>query len=153
MKYSIIFIHGLRGHPRKTWEGQTNIAPDETGKKSRSTFFQSFRKPRAPSDETGIPDKSPPEVFWPQELLAVDFPQAKVWTYGYKADVIGMFQANNKNSISAHGRDLGHAIRRDIDENPILFVVHSLGGIILKDVSIMTPVLNATDESIGFSRI
>ena len=111
--FNIIFIHGLRGHPRRTWEGQ--ITPDETNKKSRSNFFNSFHKPSARSGEIDTQAKSPPKVFWPEELLAVDFPKAKVWTYGYKADVIGMFQANNKNSILAHGRDLGHAIRRDID--------------------------------------
>jgi predicted nucleic acid-binding Zn ribbon protein len=39
-----------------------------------------------------------------------------VWTYGYKADVIGgLFQANNKNSISQHGRDLSVRLEREID--------------------------------------
>jgi hypothetical protein len=39
-----------------------------------------------------------------------------VWTYGYNADVIGgLFQANNKNSISQHGRDLSVRLEREID--------------------------------------
>ncbi|KAK2591961.1 hypothetical protein QQS21_010333 [Conoideocrella luteorostrata] len=65
------------------------------------------------------------KLFWPAEFLTVDIPEARLWTYGYKADVIGgLFQANNQNSISQHGRDLA---------DPTLFVVHSLGGIIVKD--------------------
>ncbi|PVH98333.1 hypothetical protein DM02DRAFT_531366, partial [Periconia macrospinosa] len=77
-------------------------------------------------------------VFWPEQYLASDIPQARVWTYGYNADVIGaLFQANNKNSISQHGQDLSVRLERDIDntwQEPIAFVVHSLGGIIVKDV-------------------
>jgi hypothetical protein len=55
-------------------------------------------------------------VFWPEAYLAADIPQACVWTYGYNADVIGgLFQANNKNSISQHGRDLSVRLEREID--------------------------------------
>jgi hypothetical protein len=83
----------------------------------------------------------------------VDVPRAQIWTYGYNADVIGgVFQANNKNSISQHGQDLSVRLEREIGnsvgrslyllnvwflialQNPIAFVVHSLGGVILKDV-------------------
>jgi hypothetical protein len=38
-----------------------------------------------------------------------------VWTYGYNADVIGVFQANNKNSVSQHGRDLAVKLEREIE--------------------------------------
>jgi hypothetical protein len=74
-------------------------------------------------------------IFWPEEYLVPDIPQACVWTYGYNADVIGgIFKANNKNSISQHGQDLSVRLEREIcNEKPLVFVVHSLGGIILKD--------------------
>lgn len=60
---------------------------------------------------------SPPsDIFWPEEYLVSDLPQARIWTYGYNADVIGgLFQANNKNSVSQHGRDLAAWLERDID--------------------------------------
>ncbi len=69
-------------------------------------------------DPSSSPTSSPPSstVFWPEEYLALDIPQAQVWTYGYNADVIGgLFQANNKNSISQHGRDLSVRLEREID--------------------------------------
>ena len=54
-------------------------------------------------------------VFWPEEYLAVDIPQARVWTYGYNANVIeGFFKANSRNSISDHGRDLSEKLPRGI---------------------------------------
>jgi len=57
------------------------------------------------------------EVFWPNDFLVDDIPDARVWTYGYDADTIGgLFAANNKNSISQHGRDLAVRIERDIED-------------------------------------
>jgi hypothetical protein len=55
-------------------------------------------------------------LFWPDEYLAEDIPEARVWTYGYNADVIGgMFEASNKNSVSQHGRDFAVKIEREIE--------------------------------------
>jgi len=73
---------------------------------------------RSTSEQAQSPLLPPPlsKVFWPEEYLASDIPQAIVWTYGYNADVIGgLFQANNKNSISQHGRDLSVRLEREIE--------------------------------------
>ncbi|EUC36943.1 hypothetical protein COCCADRAFT_86924, partial [Bipolaris zeicola 26-R-13] len=145
---NIIFIHGLRGHPRRTWEG--NIKPSSIGsdatKKSKSLQIRSFfrrEQARSPAPEISQAQdppstptsSSPSSIFWPEEYLVPDIPRACIWTYGYNADVIGgIFKANNQNSISQHGQDLSVRLEREIcNEKPILFVVHSLGGIILKD--------------------
>lgn len=82
--FSIIFVHGLRGHPRSTWE---------------DTKHKGFG----------------PKVFWPEQFLAPDLPRARIWTYGYNANVIGFFAAINKNSILQHGEDLAVRLEHDID--------------------------------------
>lgn len=42
--------------------------------------------------------------------------EARIWSYGYNADVIGgFFQANSKNSVSQHGRDLAVRLEREVD--------------------------------------
>jgi hypothetical protein len=78
--------------------------------------FQSlFRKSVLVADKTRE-DSTPQRLFWPEEFLKVDIPEAIVWTYGYNADVIGgIFQANNKNSVSQHGQDLTVKLLRDIE--------------------------------------
>ncbi|PVH93671.1 hypothetical protein DM02DRAFT_619122 [Periconia macrospinosa] len=141
---NIIFVHGLRGHPRGTWEA-ASVASSERrsdATKKHKGVKSWFQRPRAASPSTSTeqahvssPSPSSSSVFWPEQYLASDIPQARVWTYGYSADVIGgLFQANNKNSISQHGQDLSVRLERDIDNSkPIAFVVHSLGGIIVKD--------------------
>ena len=75
-------------------------------------LFNRFRKSRTASDKVQSGDGG---VFWPQELLAKEMPDTAIWTYGYNADVIGIFEANNQNNVSQHGRGLAAALERDID--------------------------------------
>ncbi|KAF2678942.1 hypothetical protein K458DRAFT_315716, partial [Lentithecium fluviatile CBS 122367] len=153
---SIIFVHGLRGHPRGTWEAtpvRTGERRSDATKKQRSvrSWLQRQGATSHPtSTEQAHASSSPSSsVFCPEQYLASDISQARVWTYGYNADIIGgLFQANNQNSISHHGRDLSVRLEREIDNNqPIAFVVHSLGGIIVKDV-LMNPLAIHRSERI-----
>jgi hypothetical protein len=80
-------------------------------------------KPSTPTAniQTGEGSSTSPKLFWPDEYLTQDIPEARVWTYGYNADVIGgLFQANNQNSVSQHGRDLAVRVERDIENKVIL---------------------------------
>lgn len=116
---SVIFIHGLRGHPRHTWEESRSVAgssEEAATPRRRTNPLKSFfgPKPRpVPSDQPEQPSK----VFWPEDYLIDDIPEVRVWTYGYDADAIGgVFQANNKNSVSQHGRDLAVKIEREVEK-------------------------------------
>jgi hypothetical protein len=129
---SVIFIHGLRGHPRTTWEYaapvQQNVAVtastgvDVAPAKKRNWLDKLKSKSPSPSriDELGlqVADNSDPAggsktIYWPAELLPSTVPSAKIWTYGYNADVVGgLFQANNKNSILQHGNDFMVKVER-----------------------------------------
>lgn len=60
-------------------------------------------------------EERPNKLFWPDEYLTQDIPEARVWTYGYNADAIGgLFEANNKNSVSQHGQDFAVRVEREI---------------------------------------
>ncbi|KAI1841866.1 hypothetical protein JX266_011944 [Neoarthrinium moseri] len=135
-------VHGLRGHPQTTWEDDRKQSKDDEqlASSGRRSGFRSFFTPRRRTGKTNrshqqSDDASGEKIFWPSDYLVGDLPDARVWTYGYDADVIGgMFDANNKNSVSQHGRDLAVKLERDIDNTePIIFVAHSLGGVIVKD--------------------
>jgi hypothetical protein len=80
------------------------------------------------------------EVFWPKDLLAPDYNDTRILTYGYDSRVANFFSGPaNQNGILQHGRDLLTRLagrRRKADPTrPLIFVVHSLGGLILKEVS------------------
>ena len=73
-------------------------------------------------------------MYWPQDLLPQTIPNARILTYGYDADVIGgLFKGASKNNITQHARDLMLKLEREVEGEPIVFVAHSLGGILVKE--------------------
>lgn len=124
-----MFIHGLRGHPRRTWEAAAGASYNIEALEKPKGFKSLFKRRTVASPSTRIEQSQASStlsssssllssnVFWPEDYLASDIPQARVWTYGYDADVIGgLFQANNKNSISQHGQDLSVKLEREIED-------------------------------------
>ena len=114
--YSIIFVHGLKGHPRNTWEASSGGSQkDNTGSARKNHGFLSSIFGSKKSSEA-VRGESDQGIFWIEDFLPEDLPNARILTYGYNADVIGgLFQANNKNSISQHGRDLKAKLERDLE--------------------------------------
>ncbi|KAH8896558.1 hypothetical protein GQ53DRAFT_889772, partial [Thozetella sp. PMI_491] len=112
---SIIFVHGLRGHPRLTWEDdiEPHIKGPGTSKPSKRKRLSALFKPKPSTLTSDVSsNEHPQKVFWPDEYLTGDMPDARVWTYGYNADAIdGFFQASNKNSVLG-GIIVKDAIRR-----------------------------------------
>ena len=143
---NIVFIHGLGGHPRETWETPAAHTQSDDGRRATkrheicSIFGTKAKHREVVHDEAnahshGKEPRGGQTIFWIEDFLREEVPSARILTYGYNADVIGgLFQANNKNRISQHGRDLKAKLERDLENNaPIIFVAHSLGGIIAKD--------------------
>lgn len=76
------------------------------------------------------------KAFWPKDFLPSDIPSARVMTFGYNADAAF---GNTAADIVDHAKDLlGSLIdkREEEEENrrPIIFIAHSLGGIVVKQV-------------------
>ena len=157
---SIVFIHGLLGDPRCTWEKRglpdkkrgppDNIAPQTSGppqKKSRMSLFwdrKSHNNDKQPEAAaflaTGIEEDASSDqklVFWPEKLLPRDIPNARIFTYGYNAGVIGgLLKGPDMSNVSQHANDLMISLKSELrNKKPIIFVAHSLGGIIIKDVT------------------
>jgi hypothetical protein len=102
-----------------------------------SQFFHLNKKSQNEND----PETTPGPLYWPYDLLAKDFKNVRILTYGYDSHVSKFFNGPaNQNNIRAHGRSLLNALelyRRDDANRPLLFIVHSLGGIILKEVTLI----------------
>jgi hypothetical protein len=106
-------VHGLRGHPQYTWEDGREGQRIETSSLWKS--IKSIFKKSTPTNKAAA-GSVPRTLFWPDEYLTEDIPEARVWTYGYNANVIsGLFKANSQNSVWQHGRGLAVRLDREIE--------------------------------------
>lgn len=74
------------------------------------------------------------DFLWLSDLLPFDLPNTRILTYGYDADTCSREYASTQ-TISRHGIGLAQAISRERSHarrRPIIFLVHGLGGILLK---------------------
>ncbi|KAI1129855.1 hypothetical protein F5Y10DRAFT_237408 [Nemania abortiva] len=158
----IIFVHGLQGHPFKTWAvevGHQNfhggkLPPQYKGKalddgpiqnKQKSLLTRLWRFKRV---RNSTPREEGSYVFWPGDLLPAELPEARILVFGYDT-VIAKHQfagAVNKNSIFAHSKDLVNELSRARPlARPVLFVTHSLGGIVVKESLAVCSTSNSED--------
>lgn len=102
----IIALHGLGGTPHKTWTHTTKNTP--TG------------------EEKG--------VFWLKDFLPLEFPGCRVFTYGYNAKI---YFSRGTGQIESFARTLLELVmdirtKREDMKRPIVFVAHSMGGLVVK---------------------
>ncbi len=143
----IVFVHGLFGHPYHTWASQPSSS------RSKSPRYRSTVSSSAPTsassprsslhlqkeDHEGIvnnTDIAETTVLWPRDLLPNVVHDVRILTWGYDADIDG-FSSASQSTIHQHAGSLLSDIadQRETSQcyrKPILFVVHSLGGIIVK---------------------
>lgn len=145
----MVIIHGLQGHPLKTWLYTTPSGPGTktSHKSSRLSIARLFGRKKATSKQlvgepttalsiSSIDSTNKLEIYWPTDLLPVQCPQARIMVWGYDTMVTrGPAQAANKSGIFTHGQNLLYALDRQRDfRKPIIFVAHSLGGILVKEM-------------------
>ncbi|ETS81647.1 hypothetical protein PFICI_06649 [Pestalotiopsis fici W106-1] len=149
--HSIIFVHGLQGHPYTTW---THFAPEVSANEARQkTKTRSHRKiltfigrttsssvKSSTNEEAEIVPSSNtirPNVFWPRDLLPSSemCSGSRILTWGYESTVAAHIgTVANKGTIFSHAKDLLFALRRNrVQDRPLIFVAHSLGGILVKE--------------------
>lgn len=114
-------MHGLNGHRDKTWTADNGI-------------------------------------HWLRDLLPDDIPRARIFCWGYDANTHSGSQVSymyiydhaleliselcrkrklsNVGDIRNHQHSDGYADEKQSMERPIIFVAHSLGGIVVKNVGI-----------------
>jgi hypothetical protein len=130
---SIVFVHGFTGSPDKTWTHQRGSAVtgddgDEPPNKVWNPFHS--RSDAGPSTTA---------VFWPRDLLPKTIPDARVLTYGYDTHLRHKFIGRPASKMTLYdiAKDFLVSIeagRRDEPSRPILFVCHSLGGLVVKEM-------------------
>lgn len=73
---------------------------------------------------------------WPETILPSELPRARIFTYGYNANMTPLKAPVSTNRVADHAKnllvDLANA-RAGTPHRRLVFVVHSLGGIVAKE--------------------
>lgn len=143
---SIIAVQGLGAHPFYTWVKRTMIRESSQKKKWRTAM--TFKK-----NKDGHSEENSTEVMWPRDLLSPLFTNARVATYSYESDwrksgvKTSLRQCAEQllNVIFQHRQTVGAnqpRMNRNLQLNPIIkasqrplvFIGHSLGGLVIQQV-------------------
>ncbi|KAI6756124.1 hypothetical protein HG530_011860 [Fusarium avenaceum] len=175
----IIMVHGLKGHPYKTWrftpsskttEKQPPPPPHQQSSKSqpskrfqlRHSISSWIKEPSTKQSNDSystlsvaetILDPTAPStsVFWPADLLPEVCENARILTFGYDTKVTKYTSGPTKmNSILSHGKDFLFSLGRHVvPGRPLIFIAHSLGGILVKEML----ALSSTSETIALESV
>lgn len=109
MGFSIVFVHGHNGNEFE-W-------PTQASKTSN--------------------------IFWPRDFLPSDLPHTRIMSYGYAAESNYLGLTSPKLHINELSIDLVECLtlRREITNTkgrPIVFVAHSLGGLVIKNAFLLS---------------
>ena len=110
---SVVFVHGLKGDSVESWTFKNT----SNAKNSRLASLNPFRKRHQSktSSHTGDGSESSAKpstrdivtsVFWPQDLLADEIPNARLLTFGYSSAPLEIFAAANRNNIKHYAQNL-----------------------------------------------
>lgn len=129
----IVFVHGFTGHPYLTWR-KTGVQSFQADVEDVAEPPRKF--PRLPHRSTARERHS---VYWPTDLLPNTIPDARIMTYGYDTHIRHKLAGPraSQNTVYDIAWDFLVALeaqRRDATDRPLVFVAHSLGGIVVKEM-------------------
>lgn len=136
-RLDIVFVHGFTGHPERTWScprvDRSHADPAMEPPSKRQKLTQSLQTITGRTEE-----KSASMVFWPRDLLPHTVSDARIFTYGYDTHVRHRLDSPAlQTTVYDIAWDFLVALegeRRAEPLRPMIFVVHSLGGIVVKEM-------------------
>ncbi|KAI1419905.1 hypothetical protein F5Y12DRAFT_788680 [Xylaria sp. FL1777] len=153
----VVFVHGFGGHPMRSWQYDDRTIPNTRAKTvspARERPLKHLLRKTRPPDKTAqsiievantrnnsrhVELDASSRVFWPRDLLPMACPEARIITFGYHTLHSGNQPVASQPDLFAHVndllRDLG-SLRHGggVQQRPLVFIAHSLGGVIVKEV-------------------
>jgi hypothetical protein len=75
------------------------------------------------------------------DLVRTRFPSARIISYGYDANVVGLWKKSSGDGLRGHGKALAYAIsnsRPNETKRPLFFIAHSLGGLVTEQALLVS---------------
>ncbi|KAK9420204.1 hypothetical protein SUNI508_06732 [Seiridium unicorne] len=135
----VVFVHGFTGHPYRTWAPKGNSKVERDG-----AAEPKCRKLFGGKDERTTSGRSHhqlTETYWPRDFVPAVVPDARVrvLTFGYDTNIRhALGPQGSKSSVYDHAKELlqsldDYRIDGDSRKRRIIFIAHSLGGIVVKE--------------------
>ncbi|KAF2867590.1 hypothetical protein BDV95DRAFT_449270, partial [Massariosphaeria phaeospora] len=73
--------------------------------------------------------------FWPSDFLPEDIPEARIFVYGYNSNVakeVSEARIKDHANVLLDRLQRKRKVRRQHGTTPIIFIGHSLGGLVIK---------------------
>ncbi|XP_042494170.1 uncharacterized protein LOC122073628 isoform X2 [Macadamia integrifolia] len=113
----VVFVHGLRGGPFKSWR----IAEDKSST-TKSGLVENIDM-----------DAGKEGTFWPGEWLPTDFPRARLFSVKYKTNLT-QWSGASLPLQEVSSLLLKKLTAAGIGSRPVVFVTHSMGGLVVKQL-------------------
>ncbi|XP_042429926.1 uncharacterized protein LOC122016621 isoform X1 [Zingiber officinale] len=114
----VVFVHGLRGGPFKSWR----IADNKSSTTSKAGLVESID---LEAGKLG--------TCWPSEWLGADFPCARIFSVKYKTNLT-QWSGATLPLQEVSSMLLRKLTRAGIGDRPVVFVTHSMGGLVVKEM-------------------
>ncbi|KAH9305135.1 hypothetical protein KI387_009539, partial [Taxus chinensis] len=114
----VVFVHGLRGGPFKTWR----MTDNKSSTTSKSGLVEKI------DEESGREG-----TCWPREWLAADLPRTRFLTVKYKTN-LSQWSGATLPLEEVSLMLLKKLVAAGIGDRPVVFVTHSMGGLVVKQM-------------------
>jgi hypothetical protein len=132
-----VFVHGFTGHPQRTWQHKGEATKDDRREAGSEGNERPSKFQRIVQSGTSKRNDLRQPVYWPRDLVPAILPRARVLTFGYDTNVRHPLKAQaSKSTVYDIAKDLLvtlEAERRPEPLRPLVFIAHSLGGIVVKE--------------------
>lgn len=144
--FDIVFIHGINGHPITTWrvenpsdaaENRVLLWPKATAKKTKEHVERTYR---AYMKSLNDPDRAFKEaeaeqaVCWPRDWMPLYLPGSRILTVSYDI-ALTKWSASETMPLKRRAAEILTKLRLlGVGEKPVIFVAHSFGGLIVKEM-------------------
>ncbi|KAF2231160.1 hypothetical protein EV356DRAFT_519023 [Viridothelium virens] len=133
----VIFVHGFTGHPERTWTHKRGD-PGHQANEDDETAEQPSKIRKLGQFSKSHPEGPRPAIYWPRDLIPMTLPNSRVLVYGYDTHIRHKLgPPASQSTVYDIAWDFLVALeagRRADASRPMLFIAHSLGGIIVKEM-------------------
>ena len=123
----------MSGSQGKSYGIETRYSPTPNGDPVADIVFVHGLTGSVDSTWTSQKD----DIHWPSQLLCQDITDVRISTFGYDADVVGLWNPVSQNRLRNHAENLLGSLvrmreRTNTEALKIIFVAHSLGGLVVQ---------------------